>query len=302
LATSQYFNYFRQNQTEQNLFEDLVEESIQLMGADAMYLPNTNDQARDLLYGEDPLKSFSASYPIEIYMSSVMQYGGDGDFFSKFGLQIRNTITVIVSKRAFSKRIPQNQFQRPREGDLIYVPFTNGEGELFEITYVNQNKDFFTLGRKIPFYYELELEKFKYSQENISTGIPDIDGIVPDDAYTINLNLGSGTGNFINQEIVFQSSDSTIENAYMTALCTGWDAVNKVITISNIFGEPSNTVNIIGSTSNAVFSIATFNELENVSVKESYDNKTISTEASTVVVTSETNPLGSLGQGNALVK
>ena len=154
------------------------------MGFDGYYLSNDNDQARDLLYGEDPLKTFTTAFPIEMYLSSALEYTGEREFFSKFGLEIKNNVSVILSKRTFIQRVPQNRFDRPREGDLIYIPVTNQTGELFEVKFVDATKDFFTLGRKIPYFYEMQLEKFKYSNERINTGIDEIDVVNIQDSYT----------------------------------------------------------------------------------------------------------------------
>jgi hypothetical protein len=184
MATSVYFNNYNSH-AEQRVVEDLIVESIKIMGFDAYYCPNDNDIARDILYGEDPVKRFSSAFPIEFYLSSSLEYLGEREFFTKFGLEIKNNVNIILSKRSFSQRVPQSSFTRPREGDLIYVPFLNGTGELFEIKFVDQTKDFFTLGRKIPFFYELQLEKFKYSQEVIDTGQADIDDAVTQSSYTI---------------------------------------------------------------------------------------------------------------------
>jgi hypothetical protein len=189
MATSQYFNLYNPKYSDQRLIEDLIVESIKIVGFDAFYIPNENSVARDLLYGEDPTKKFSAAFPLEMYLQNADGYGGEKEFFSKFGLEIKNRVTVALSKRSFTQRIPQNQFTRPREGDLIYIPFLNGTGELYEITFTNQTADFFQLGRKLPYFYELELEKFKYSQEVISTGIADIDIVMNDSAYSLQLNV-----------------------------------------------------------------------------------------------------------------
>lgn len=187
MATSQYFNNYGAH-SEQRLIEDIIVESIKIMGFDAFYLPNDNDAARDLLFGEDPTKKFRSAFPLELYLSNSTEYMGEKEFFSKFGLEIRNNVNVILSKRSFSQRVPQNTFTRPREGDLIYVPFMNGTGELYEIKFTNQTKDFFMLGRKVPYFYELELEKFKYSQEVIETGVDIIDEVLTQSAYTLTLN------------------------------------------------------------------------------------------------------------------
>ena len=293
MATSPYFNNYN-SRNEQRLVEDLIVESIKIMGFDAYYLPNDNDQARDLLYGEDPVKKFSTAFPLEFYLSNSIEYMGEKEFFSKFGLEIKNNVNVIVSKRSFSERVPQNTFTRPREGDLIYVPFLNGTGELFEIKFTNQTKDFFTLGRKVPYFYELELEKFKYSQEEISTGVPDIDIIVTDSAYTLTLNVGSGTGTFASSEIVFQSGDGTLANAFTSATVQRWLPLANTLSVTNITGEFLDTNTLIGASSNAQYVLSTYDPM-NVSVKyEVYDNKYIQNSATPIVDTSETNPFGSI--------
>jgi len=274
--------------------EDLITESIQIMGFQAYYLPNNNSQARDLIYGEDPVKKFNTAFPLEMYLSSANDYMGEKEMFTKFGLEIRNQVTVIVSKRAFSQRVPQNTFTRPREGDLIYVPFLNGTGELYEIKFTNQTKDFFMLGRKVPYYYELELEKFKYSQETITTGIPDIDSVVTDSAYTLTLNTGAGTGSYTTTEIVYQSPDSTLANATSYGTVQSWLPHANTLSITNIFGVFIDGHTIIGQSSNAHFVLQTFDPLFNPARKEAYDNQLTVTTAQPYINTSETNPIGGL--------
>ena len=124
MATSVYFNNYNSH-GEQHLIEDLIVESIKIMGFDSFYLPIENPQDRDILYGEDPVKKFRASYPLEMYLSDASGYEGQQDFFSKFGLEIRDVVKVIVSKRSFDQRMPLATITRPREGDLVYVPFLN---------------------------------------------------------------------------------------------------------------------------------------------------------------------------------
>jgi len=264
------------------------------MGFNAYYLPNNNDASRDLIYGEDPTKKFQSAFPLEMYLSSANDYMGDKEMFTKFGLEIRNQVTVILSKRAFSQRVPQNTYTRPREGDLIYIPFLNGTGELYEIKFTNQNKDFFMLGRKVPYYYELELEKFKYSQEVIATGVADIDQVVTDSAYTLHLNTGAGTGTYTLQELVYQSADGTYANASTVATVQSWIPKSNTLSVTNIAGVFSDNVTVIGYTSNARYTLTTFDPLNTPSTKESYDNELIQTTAQPYINTSETNPIGGL--------
>jgi hypothetical protein len=298
MATSPYFNNYN-SQAEQRVFEDLVVESIKIMGFDGYYLPNDNDAARDLLYGEDPVKKFQTAFPIDLYLSSVLEYGGEREFFSKFGLQIKNEASVIVTKRSFAQRVPSHII-RPREGDLIYVPFLNGTGELYEIKFADQDKDFHQLGRKTPFFYELSLEKFKYSQELIDTGIADIDQTTTDNSYAIDFTTGTGSGTYLLHEVVFQSSSNTgniiqaYANATTIASVKSWIPSTHTLSVIDINGEFINGQTIIGYTSNARYTLSTYNPLNVNVAHETYDNLYIRNQANSIIDFSESNPFGSI--------
>ena len=293
MGTNHYFNNYG-SLPEQRIIEDLIVESIKVQGFDAFYLPNDNDQSRDLLFGEDPVKKFKSAFPLEMYLSNSLEYGGEKEFFSKFGLEIKNTVQVVLSKRSFSERVPQNTFTRPREGDLVYIPFLNGTGELFEIKFTNQTKDFFMLGRKVPYFYELEMEKFKYSQEIITTGIVDIDSVVTDSAYTLHLNVGAGTGTYTINEIVYQSADGTYANASTVAIVQSWIPSSNTLSVSNIAGEFIDSQSLIGQSSRANYLLASFDPLNNPANKENYDNSYINTSADGILDFSEENPFGNI--------
>ena len=97
MATSPYFQNYNAKYDEQRLVENLITESIQIQGFDGYYLPNNNSAARDLIYGEDPVKYFTTAFPLEMYLSSSTGYTGENEMFTKFGLEIRNQVTVIVA-------------------------------------------------------------------------------------------------------------------------------------------------------------------------------------------------------------
>jgi hypothetical protein len=293
MATNVYFNNYN-SYSEQRVVEDLIVESIKIMGFDAYYLPIENEEDRDILYGEDPIKKFSSAFPIEFYLSNSLEYTGEREFFSKFGLEIKNNVNIILSKRSFSQRVPQDKLTRPREGDLIYVPFLNGTGELLEIKFTNQTKDFFMLGRKIPYFYELELEKFKYSQEVIDTGVEDIDDVMIQSSYTIELNTGTGTGTFEAREIVYQSTDGTQANSSVVAIVQEWNTVNNVLKVTNVAGEFTDNVVIIGATSNARHFLSSYDPLKDSTRNETYDNLYLFNEANNIIDFTEDNPFGKI--------
>ena len=295
MPTSVYFNNYNSN-AEQRVIEDLIVESMKIMGFDSYYLTNDNDAARDLLYGEDPVKKFQSAFPLEMYLSSdPLDYLGQQEFFSKFGLEIKDVVKVMVSRRSFQQRVPQNTFNRPREGDLVYVPFLNGTGELYEITFTEQAKDFHMLGRKQPYFYELRLEKFKYSQEIIDTGVEDIDHVVNDSGYMIKLNTNAGNGgNYDIHEICYQSADSTQANATAVAVVQSWTKANNELMVSNISGEFVTGNVIIGASSNAQHSLVNYDHLLDNSFNETYSNKLLQTEGNSIIDFSETNPFGTI--------
>ena len=290
--TNQYFNNYN-DKSEQRLIEDLIVESIKIMGFQAYYIPISNPEDRDILFGEDPLKKFNAAYPIEMYLSTTSQYEGERDFFTKFGLEIRNEASVIVSKRSFSQRIPST-IVRPREGDLVYIPVINGVGNLMEITFTDHTKDFFMLGRRVPYFYELKLEQYRYSQELINTGVEEIDSVVQDVAYTVDLHMGPGTGDYQMREIVFQSPDGTYANNTSCASVQSWNKPDNKLSVTYIKGEFIDGDDVIGNTSGAIYTLDNYNMLDVVIKNDTYDNLFINTQGSDLTDTSENNPFGSL--------
>lgn len=292
MATNKYFNNYNARYTDQRLMENLIVESIKIMGVDVYYLPNDNDLSRDLLYGEDPVKKFPAAFTIEAYPNNVADYGGEKDFFSKFGLEIRNDISVIISKRSFEERVQVSGLYRPREGDLIFVPVLNGVGELYEIKFADQDKDMSLLGRPKPYYWELSLEKFKYSNEQITTGVPEIDLVVTDSAYTIHFDTGVGSGNYLPSEIVFQSTDGTTNNCIAYATVQQWLPLSNTLSVTNIAGEFVDGYEMIGYQTGANYILNSYDPMYHPAAKESYDNYTIRNESLQILDFSETNPFG----------
>jgi hypothetical protein len=169
LATNFYFNNF-QNSQEQQLIEDLVIESIKVYGLDLFYLPRTILHKNEIFREQDSA-SFNSSYGIEMYIKNIDNFGGDGKFLSKFGLEIRDEIVFTVAFRTFNNEITQiNGQTRPNEGDLIWLPLNQ---KVFQIKFVDHEAIFYQLGSLQ--MYDLTCELFEYSNETFNTGISDID-------------------------------------------------------------------------------------------------------------------------------
>jgi hypothetical protein len=155
---------------EQTLLEDLVIESIKIYGNDVYYLPMAAG-GKDMLYGEVPMAHFNSAYPIEMYIKNIEGFGGEGQFLSKFNLEIRDEIEFSISSRTFSEEVgAPESINRPREGDLIWFPMAN---RMFKISYVSERPVFYQLGTVA--FVDLRCQMFEFSNEVFTTGIPDID-------------------------------------------------------------------------------------------------------------------------------
>ena len=188
MATNFYFNNFT-NSGEQNLIEDLIIETIRIYGLDVWYLPRTLGGLDDLL-NEDDLSIFNKAYMVEMYIKNVDGFEGEGDFLSKFGLQIRDSITFTMSQRKFLQDVAlYDETVRPNEGDLIYFPLNR---KLFELKHVEHESIFYQMGALQT--YDLKCDLFEFSNERFETGILEIDVLL--DAYrTTGINANTAVAN-----------------------------------------------------------------------------------------------------------
>jgi hypothetical protein len=288
MATSVYFNNFSVGViNEQRLLEDLIVESIQIMGHDIFYIPRDSYNGDDEIYGETINARFTRAYAMEIYIANVEGYEGDGDFFSKFGLEIRDTSNFIVSRKAFEKYVPSTIADRPREGDLIYVPLMR---KIFELKFVEEELNFFSLGKRNPYMYELRCELFRFSDESFTTGIEDIDEVSKDAGYTIELSLGNGTGTYQDGEIVYQGSNVATSN--IKATVSDYNPSTKKLTLHTIMGVFATSTSVRGVTSNAVYTVTSTDTMSDLVFYDDYDNKELQDEGVLFIDLSEINPFG----------
>lgn len=262
-----------------------------MYGMDCYYIvrESITDSEIDLIYGEDPTAKFSKYYKIEMYMENVLDDSSGGEFMSRFNLLVNDNVTLLIPRRSFTRWVPSSVAIRPREGDLIYAPLSTN---LYEIKYVKTEKNYYTLGRdaKLPYMYELSCEMFKHSQENIDTGVEEIDEIELEGGYQIDIQLGSGTGNFFINERVYQGSNLTTSTA--SADVKSWSPSNKIIKINNIKGIFANTGNIIGNSSNVSYAIVDYDPLVDSTDAGNSQNSEIENEISELIDVSENNPFG----------
>jgi len=168
--------YFSQRvRTEHNLLEDIVIESIKIYGFDCYYMPR-KIVSLDTLLVEDTESKFNSAFLIEMYIENKEGFEGDGVLLSKFGLEIRHQMNMIVSSRRWDSSVGawNKGFSnlRPSEGDLIYIPLVRG---LFEIKFVDLETPFYQLSN-LP-VYSMKCELFEYRGEDLNTGVKEIDNI-----------------------------------------------------------------------------------------------------------------------------
>ena len=211
MATNKYFRNYSYGR-EQRVEDDLIVEAIKIYGVDVQYMPRTifNEIVE---FGEDPLSKFDLAVPIEVYVNNLENFQGEGDFLSKFNLEIRDQITLTMARRRWDQIRTEKlvdevgniyfietnsdsyssntdnylletgsangysvSSSRPLEGDLIFIPFiNNGNGALYEVKFVEHERIFYQHGKL--YTYEMTCELFRYSSERINTGNSDIDSI-----------------------------------------------------------------------------------------------------------------------------
>lgn len=285
MPTSVYFNNYNST-PEQRLYEDLIGEVVTTYGIDAKYIPRETGSTFDLLFGDDPTKKYDSSYPLAVYVQNVDGFQG-GDLFSKFGLEIRKQVQFVIPHRAFKRGIPQN-LTRPREGDLLWL--TNFKN-LFEITFVERDNFFYTFGKSGYYGFLVTCELFRYSNENLDVGDPEVDSIENVQSFVYEYTMAAG-GSLTYQlnEQVYQGN--TLNTATATGYVADWDKPTLKLKLKNVKGRFATATTIKGVTSNASFTLNSANLADNVN--DGLDNNNlIEFEADGGILDfTESNPFG----------
>ena len=212
MPTNVYFN--TGTTAEQNLYENLIIEQLSVFGQDVYYLPRklVNE---DTLFGEDASSSFNDAYIIEMYLDGIEGYEGQKEMMTRFGLDMQDEATFVVSKRRFEQLISTDQnlivSTRPNEGDLIYFPLGK---KLFEIGFVDHDDPFYQLAN-LP-VFKMRCRTFEYSHEDMATGLDEIDAIETShslDALEYQIILEAGTDSGTNY-LITEDGDWIVSEAY----------------------------------------------------------------------------------------
>ena len=230
MATSVYFN--GAVQSEQNLYEDLVLESIKMFGQDVVYVPREQIYEDAIL--NETLNQYTHAYPIECFIENTEGFEGDGNLLGKFGLEIRDQGTFVIPKKRWDHVVGHNLsddlgnqvLTQPGEGDLIYMPMTD---RMFEIKYVEPKLPFFQI-QDLP-TYTLTAELFEYDGQNFNTGLPEIDNIelLLANSYSYTTTATADTNQFQIGEYVHQwtgTTDGDGVNINIIAKVAGYEVID----------------------------------------------------------------------------
>ena len=173
MPTNVYFDHGNQN--EQRLYEELIIEQLSIYGQDVYYLPRTLVN-EDQILGEDTSAKFTAAYIMEMYVENTDGFAGEQEIIRKFGLELRDDISLVVSKMRWEQVLQSEnnliESTRPNEGDLVWFPRVNA---FFEIQFVEHEQPFYQVNN-VP-VYKLRCTKWEYSSEEVSVGISSIDAV-----------------------------------------------------------------------------------------------------------------------------
>jgi len=209
------------SESEQRLIQQLVNEQLSMYGIDVSYIPQTFVRKETILE-EVSSSQFTDQFTIEAYLGNYDGYSGSGDILSKFGMQLKDEVTLIISKERFEDFISpfllssgQDVYHRPREGDLIYFPLGR---RLFEIKFVEHEQPFYQLGKT--YVYELKCELFEYSDRSIiDTTVDSIDETLEDFGIIKTLELytsgvGATASSVLNSSSGYVSTINLINDGY----------------------------------------------------------------------------------------
>ena len=293
MATNHYFNYYGTNTADQKLIESIIIESIKVYGIDLHYMPRilVNE---DKLYGDDRISQFKDQRVIEMYIKNVDGFEGEGTFVSNFGLEVRDQITLTVSRRRFEELNfeGEGRDKEPQSGDLIYFPLTDG---LFQILDVQSTNTFYQTGSLQTF--DLVCELFAYGDEKIDTGIEEIDDIEVQQSFVRTFELASSpavSGTFQVGETVTGGTSST------TGEVAKWDATTRYLYLINMTGVFTVGEILTGATSLATGTyetkqttdeaVETLAQINAGITDTATSNKQIETDADSILDFSEGNP------------
>jgi len=246
---------------EQRLIQELINEQLKIYGVEVYYIPRKFVR-RETIIEEISASKFDDNFGIEAYVSNYEGYAGSGDILTKFGMSLRDELSLIISKERFEdfispflEPLPDSEIgvsSRPKEGDLIYFPLGK---RLFEVKFVEHEKPFYQLGKT--YVYELQCELFEYEDEmggwnNTNTTTEEIDSLLEDRGYITSLQLFS-----VGSQATGTATTSTgyVRRVILTNDGSGYTSVPTVSISTAPSGGKNATAVAITTSINGVYSV-----------------------------------------------
>lgn len=178
-----------------------------MYGVDVYYIPRTVVN-KDNVFRDPEYSTYGTAISVEAYIKSVNGFEGDGEFLSKFGIQVRDQIVFTMAQRTFANEVGDYTSEtRPREGDLIWFPFTQS---LFQIKYTDVKSIFYQLGTLQT--YDITCELYEGNSDEFDTGLSAID-----DKYNV-LSL-----DMVNTGILLETGDQLVTESGFNLLLESYD-------------------------------------------------------------------------------
>jgi hypothetical protein len=285
--------YFKQGvRSEQNMYEDIIIEALKMYGQDVYYLPREIVN-KDKVFLDDVPSRFGSAYKVEMYIENTEAFDGEGDLFTKFGIELRDQANFIVSRKRWKQlvgsRLDSQNF-RPREGDLIYLTLSNS---IFQIQKVETETPFYQLSNLPTFRMTCEL--FEYNDEDFDTEIASIDVIEYEGAFQYALTMDSASSGYTVGETITQ-----VHTGYnMEGEVTDWSDSDRVLQVAHVgstdgkFHTFATNKQVTGVTSGAVATPNLVQELQEI--QKDAQNKIFDDFESDFLDFSESNPFGDIG-------
>ena len=253
MATNVFFS--QAVKQEQNLVEDLIVESLRIYGHNVYYLPRKIVNENTIL-GDAADSKFEDAYEVEMYLEGVEGFEGEGDLYSKFGVEVRDTATFILSRRSWERFVSLDANLatglRPNEGDLIYFPLSKS---VFEIKYVEHENPFYQLGKL--YVFKMTCDLYEFSGEDFDTGVDALDTdleLAQGQAIELTLADTPTIRDFVVGETVSQQITPAIT---VSGTVSAWSESSNKLTISRV-----STTDTTGTHQNFVITDTTEGNIE----------------------------------------
>lgn len=272
--------------SEQHLYEDIVVESLRMYGQEVLYLPRKIVEEEDI-FNEEVQSQFLDAYSVEMYIENTDGFEGEGDLLSKFGVEVRDQATFIISVRSWERFISLDSNLatsfRPNEGDLIYLPLS---GSMFEIKFVEHEDPFYQIGKL--FVFKMRCELFEYSGEDFDTDVIEVDTIEDQQAYIVEMTMSTGgSGTYaVNEDVRIDGNSAVVGEV------VSWRADTRVLKLKDVTTTFQANDSIVGVSTSAQYSVASVTDVLTMSNDPQADNLEFENNDSNYLDLSETNPFG----------